>query len=342
MFTLIYLFTSVLFYIQSNFFNQKAYVHSVAFYNVENLFDSLDDPDTFDDDYTPDGRLHWNDLLLDQKINQLAEVLSKVGRRETKRPPLIIGLVEVENRTVLELLIKHPLLKPYQYEIIHYESPDFRGIDVAFLYQKNHFTPSNHKAYKLDLVDAKNQRPRTTRDQLVVSGYLGNEELYFIIKHWPSRRGGAKRSAPSRMKAAHLHQKISDSLYRLQEEVRIVSMGDYNDNPTNKSIGYLTNQNPYHKLKYDNRMTPLFKKGIGSLAYNDQWFLFDQILTSPDWKKESSLSIVGVNVYSPAFLRNPEGKYKGYPYRVQIKGNQLKGYSDHFPVYLLVAEKLEE
>ena len=157
MFTLIYLFTSVLFYIQSNFFNQKAYVHSVAFYNVENLFDSLDDPDTFDDDYTPDGRLHWNDLLLDQKINQLAEVLSKVGRRETKRPPLIIGLVEVENRTVLELLIKHPLLKPYQYEIIHYESPDFRGIDVAFLYQKNHFTPSNHKAYKLDLVDAKNQ-----------------------------------------------------------------------------------------------------------------------------------------------------------------------------------------
>ena len=177
---------------------------------------------------------------------------------------------------------------------------------------------------------------------LVVSGYLGEEELYFIVNHWPSRRGGAKRSAPSRMKAARLHQKISDSLFRLQNEVRVISMGDYNDNPTNKSMYYLTKQHQFHKLKFDNQMTPLFKKGIGSLAYNDQWFLFDQILTSPDWGKDSTLSIVGVNVYSPSFLRNPEGKYKGYPYRVQIKGDQLKGYSDHFPVYLLLAKKLGE
>ena len=331
-----------MFWIHGCCFDQKAYLHSIAFYNVENLFDTQNNPDTFDDDYTPEGRLHWNDILLDQKINQIAQVLSKVGRRETKRPPVIIGLVEVENRNVLELLIKHPLLKPYQYQIIHYESPDFRGIDVAFLYQKNHFTPSNHKAYKLDLVDSKNQAPRTTRDQLVVSGYLGNEELYFIINHWPSRRGGAKRSAPSRMKATRLHQKISDSLFRLQDEVRVVSMGDCNDNPTNKSIRYLSKEHQYHKIRFYNQMTPLFKKGIGSLAYNDQWSLFDQILTSPDWKKDSNLSIVGVNVYSPSFLRNPEGKYKGYPYQVQIKGDQLKGYSDHFPVYLLLAEKLNE
>ena len=144
------------------------------------------------------------------------------------------------------------------------------------------------------------------------------------------------------MKAARIHQKISDSLFRLQEEVRIVSMGDYNDNLTNKSIRYLTKKHQYHKLRFYNQMTPLFKKGIGSLAYNDQWFLFDQILTSPDWGKDSNLNIVGVNVYSPSFLRNPEGKYKGYPYRVQIKGNQLKGYSDRFPVYLLLAEKLNE
>lgn len=116
------------------------------------------------------------------------------------------------------------------------------------------------------MVDSKNQAPRTTRDQLVVSGYLGEEELYFTINHWPSRRGGAKRSAPSRMKAARLHQKISDSLFRLQEEVRIVSMGDNNDNPTNKSIRYLTKKHQYHKLRFYNQMTPLFKKGIGSLA----------------------------------------------------------------------------
>jgi hypothetical protein len=303
MYILIYLFTSVFLWIHTSFFNQKAHLHSIAFYNVENLFDTQNNPETFDDDYTPEGRLHWNDMLLNQKINQIAQVLSKVGRRE---------------------------------------SPDFRGIDVAFLYQKDHFTPSNHKVYKLDLVDAKNQAARTTRDQLVVSGYLGEEELYFIVNHWPSRRGGAKRSAPSRMKAARLHQKISDSLFRLQNEVRVISMGEYNDNPTNKSMYYLTKQHQFHKLKFDNQMTPLFKKGIGSLAYNDQWFLFDQILASPDWGKDSTLSIVGVNVYSPSFLRNPEGKYKGYPYRVQIKGDQLKGYSDHFPVYLLLAKKLGE
>lgn len=141
---------------------------------------------------------------------------------------------------------------------------------------------------------------------------MGEEELYFTVNHWPSRRGGAKRSAPSRKKAARLHQKISDSLFRLQNEVRVISMGDYNDNPTNKSIYYLTKQYQFHKLKFDNQMTPLFKKGIGSLAYNDQWFLFDQILTSPDWEKDSTLSIVEVYVYSPSFLRNPEGKHKGY------------------------------
>lgn len=323
-------------------YTQKAHLHSIAFYNVENLFDTKNNSEKFDDDYTPKGRYQWNEILLEQKINQLAQVLYKVGINKTKRPPLIIGLAEVENRKVLDLLINHPLLKPYQYEIIHYESPDFRGIDVAFIYQKNHFNPSNHKTYNLELVDPKNQTPRTTRDQLVVSGYLGKEELYFIINHWPSRRGGVKKSDPSRFKAARLHQKISDSLFRIQKEVRIISMGDYNDNPNNKSIKYLTQKHKYHKVIFDNPMKSLFKKGVGSLAYNDQWFLFDQILTSPDWKKKSSLEILGVNVYNPSFLRNSEGRYKGYPYRVQIKGNQLKGYSDHFPVYLLLAEKLDD
>jgi hypothetical protein len=198
------------------------------------------------------------------------------------------------------------------------------------------------KTYTLELVDSKKQTPRATRDQLVVSGYLGDEEVYFITNHWPSRRGGARKSAPSKFKAARLHQKISDSISNLKEEVRIISMGDFNDNTNNKSIQYLTQKHQYHKIIFKNQMTPLFKKGIGTIGYNDRWFLFDQFLTSPDWNKKSSLNILGVRVYNPPFLRNPEGKYKGYPYRIQINGNQLKGYSDHFPIYLLLSERVAE
>jgi len=339
---LIYLFTGILMQTLQPVLAQKAHLYSVGFYNVENLFDTENNSEKFDDDYTPEGRIRWSKTLLNQKINQLAFVLSNVGKKETKRPPLIIGLAEIENHKVLELLINHPLLKPYKYGIIQYESPDFRGIDVAFLYQKEHFTPTNHKPYELELVDSKSQSPRTTRDQLVVSGYLGEEEVYFIVNHWPSRRGGARKSASSRMKAARLHQKISDSISRLQDEVRIISMGDFNDNGNNKSLRYLTQKHKYHKIIYDNQMNLLYKKGIGTLAYNDQWFLFDQFLTSPDWKKDSNLKVIGVKVYNPPYLRNPEGRYKGYPYRVQINGNQLSGYSDHFPVYLLIAKRVSD
>ena len=114
-------------------------VQTIAFYNVENLFDSRNDPKTFDDDYTPEGRNHWTPALVNQKIDQIAQVLSGVGKRETKRPPLLIGLAEVENRTVLEQLVAHPKLRPYGYEIVHFDSPDFRGINVGLLYRKEFF-----------------------------------------------------------------------------------------------------------------------------------------------------------------------------------------------------------
>ncbi len=169
------------------------HLHTIAFYNVENLFDPHSHPKKFDDDYTPEGKHRWSKILLDQKINQLAKVILKIGKSETKRPPLIVGLVEIENQSVLKLLVNHPLLKPYQYRIIHYESPDFRGIDVALLYQKNFFNYTNAKTYSLELVNSGSQAPRTTRDQLVVSGFLGKEKIHLIVNHWPSRRGGVKK-----------------------------------------------------------------------------------------------------------------------------------------------------
>ncbi|MDA7694021.1 endonuclease/exonuclease/phosphatase family protein [Flavobacteriaceae bacterium] len=315
-------------------------VQTVAFYNVENLFDSKDDPKTFDDDYTPEGRNHWTSTLVNQKIEHLAQVLSSIGKKETKRPPLLIGLAEVENRALLERLIAHPKLRAYGYEIIHFDSPDYRGIDVGLLYQKEFFFLENFKTYRLTLINPKTQNRSSTRDQLVVSGYWENEALTVLVNHWPSRRGGQKRSEASRMAAARLQQRIIDSLQRLEPKRTLISMGDFNDNPNNKSIRYLIKENSYkpHFQPLYNPMQQLFKKGIGSLAYRDRWHLFDQILVDQELLNREGIILLKTAVFNPPYLKNPDGKYKGYPYRNTIQGTQLKGYSDHFPVYIVLGK----
>lgn len=151
-----------------------------------------------------------------------------------------------------------------------------------------------------------------------------------------------KKTNSSRIKAALLHQRISDSLFLLEENSKVISMGDYNDNPNNKNMKYLTKDWYPYPSNYINQMGILFKKGIGSLAYKDHWFLFDQFLTSPGWENNLNLKIIGVKVFNPLFLRTPQGKYKGYPFRTLISGKELKGYSDHFPIYLLLAQEINK
>jgi hypothetical protein len=314
---------------------------TVAFYNLENLFDTANDPNTFDDDYTPKGRHHWTSTLLTQKIDNLAKVIVEIGKKETHQAPFILGVAEVENRVVLDKLIAHPLLKPFQYEIIHFDSPDARGIDVSLLYRPALFTLENAKKYTLKLVDPSTQNRRTTRDQLLVSGFVGSEELTVFVNHWPSRRGGQKRSEAGRIKAATLQQRIVDSVQRVSPKGKIIILGDFNDNPTNRSLKILTQKNDFRPLFQPlfNPMEKLFKNGIGSLAYRDRWFLFDQILISKNFKSKKGLRFVKAAVFNRPYLKTPEGKYKGYPFRNQIKGTQLLGYSDHFPVYIILAAK---
>ena len=323
---------------------QQAHLYSIAFYNVENLFDPENNPNTFDDDYTPEGRHRWTPVLLHQKINQLAKVIVAVGKQQTRNAPIIIGLAEVENRNVLELLIVHPKLRPFDYGIVHYDSPDARGIDVALLYQKEQFTLDDSKRYGLELINPKTQLKKTTRDQLVVGGYLAGEHLYLLVNHWPSRRGGEKRSEAGRVAAAYLQRRIIDSLQRLETTVKIIAMGDFNDNPINKSIQLLVKPDQKGYFKYFiplfNPMENLFQNGLGSLAYNDRWFLFDQILISKTLKQGTGLRGIKASIFNPIGLQTPEGRYKGYPFRNQIKGKKLVGYSDHFPVYLLIAKPL--
>ena len=182
------------------------------------------------------------------------------------------------------------------------------------------------------------QNKRTTRDQLLVNGFIGEEEITIFVNHWPSTRGGQKRSESGRIKAANLQQRIIDSVQGVRPDGKIIILGDFNDNPTNKSLKLLTKKSGYCPLfkPLFNTMEKLFKNGVGSLAYRDRWFLFDQILLSEKFKTGKGLRFLKAAVHNPSFLKNPEGKYKGYPFRNQIKGNQLLGYSDHFPVYIIL------
>ena len=289
----------------------------------------------------PRGRRQWTDSLFWQKNAQLAKVIAQIGRKETQQPPVFLGVAEAENLSVLQQLARHPILRPYAYEVVHFESPDARGIDVGLLYQKKRFILKKAKAYALPLVNPNTQRRRATRDQLVVSGFFGEEELVFLVNHWPSRRGGERRSNPGRMAAARLQQRIIDSLQRQNASVKIISMGDFNDNPTDKSLRFLSTPSSYRKSfkPLYNPMEPLYEKGVGSLAHRNRWHLFDQILLSQNFHhKEEGLFFLKARVFNPPFLHTPEGTYQGYPYRNHILGTVLKGYSDHFPVYVLLAK----
>ncbi|WP_340199642.1 endonuclease/exonuclease/phosphatase family protein [Ascidiimonas sp. W6] len=314
-------------------------VRTVAFYNVENLFDTLNDPKTFDDSRTPNGKDKWNKARYEKKIANIAQVISEIGKEKTQQAPDIIGLAEVENLKVLKDLTNHPSLELYQYNIIHANSPDRRGIDVALLFKQGVFTPIDYKSYTLLLKDEFNKRIYT-RDQLLVSGMLDGEIFYFIVNHWPSRRGGENRSKHKRLKAAILNKQIIDSIQKIDSLARIISMGDFNDDPTNASFKQIlktkSRNNNIHTFDLINPMDALFKKGYGSLAYGDSWNLFDQFyfsatLINPNQK---SYQFWKANIYNPPYLTVSKGKYKGYPFRTYAGGAYTGGYSDHFPIYL--------
>ena len=251
-------------------------IHTVAFYNVENLFDTINDPGASDDDFLPWGREAWTGDKYKKKLANIATALSGIGADESRQPPAIIGLCEIENRRVLEDLVKQQALSDEEYGIIHFDSPDSRGTDVALLYRKKHFRPTSYINIPLIIKDTlplqkggKGKKKATeklfTRDQLLVTGELDGEEIHFIVNHWPSRYGGEKRSSPNRELAAALNRKIVDSLFRKNPQAKIVTLGDFNDGPYNNSIKKVLGAKG---LKDDvaagglfNPMEDMFKKG---------------------------------------------------------------------------------
>ena len=298
------------------------------------------------DDFTPKSNKNYTYNIYQQKLKNIAQVISEIGFKYTKTAPAVVGLVEVENRQVVEALTQQDALKKYDYGVVHYNSFDARGIDVALIYQKKRFTVTN--SYKKELVLFREDGKREyTRDLLVVSGILDGEKVAFFVNHWPSRRGGEAVSMPKRNVAAALLKQEMDALREKNPNIKLIAMGDFNDDPISpsfknhlKAVGDEKELN--EEYPYFNPMYKMYKKGVASLAYRDAPNLFDQIIYSKNLVSGSSAeeyTVYRTEVYAPAYLINKQGNYKGYPFRSWDGDKFTGGYSDHFPVFTILQKE---
>lgn len=344
---------------------KKYIIHTVAFYNFENLFDTINGPN-MDEEWLPNGVQNWTGKKYKQKLENLSRVLSEIGTGENHNSPTFIGGAEIENRGVLEDLIKQPKLINSDYGIIHYDSPDKRGIDVALLYQKKHFKPTSYVNIPLmiykkqeakikkkeeeeatdDKVEVDNSSERVyTRDQLLVTGFLDGEEVNIIVNHWPSRSGGEKKSSPFREAAGALNRKIIDSLVKINPNAKIITMGDLNDGSYNNSVKVQIGA----KLKKTelkaagdiyNPFEQMAKDGNASLFYRDAGDIFDQIMVSEPLTRNdySSFRYWKAGIWNKPYMIQKTGQYKGYPLRHSM--TEI-GFSDHFPVYIYLIKEIK-
>ena len=328
--------------------NKKVFkVHTIAFYNLENLFDTINDPNKFDE-ASPIMELKTNRSdIYKKKVKNMASVITDIGFDVTNNSPAIIGVSEIENREVLEDVVNDSLLRDRDYGIIHYHSPDARGIDVAMLYQKKLFKPISTSSHELKIFDDLNGKRVYTRDQLLVSGELDGDLIHVIVNHWPSRSGGEARSRPKRVAAAKLTKHLVDSLQIIDPYAKVFIMGDLNDDPTNASVkDVLKAKRDREKVGLKGIYNPYetyFKDGIGTTAYRDAWSLFDQImLTKPLLEKDySTFQLYKAGIFNEPYLISRKGPYKGYPFRSWSDGGFTDGYSDHFPVFVYVIKEVD-
>jgi len=304
--------------------------YTIAFYNLENLFDIYDDPNTLDDDFTPEGRNKWNDKRYTRKIKKLGSVISQIGIEESGIPPVIVGVAEIENLKVVTDLINSKDLEMYNYGIVQYDSPDERGIDVALLYQKEHFELLDSEAFPLLLFDEEGERDYS-RDILLVKGNLKSELTYFIVNHWPSRRKGTEETEIKRIKAANLVHEIISKIKGETTDAKIIIVGDFNDNPNSPSIKqHLVSEDLYNPFE------SIYDKGEGSATHDRTWYLFDQIIVSKNFfdLENNTLVFKRAEIFDEHFLKSWKGKRRGSPFRTYIGKWHQGGFSDHFPVYI--------
>ena len=307
-------------------------MQTVAFYNVENLFDLKNDKRKHDNDFLPGSIKNWTPKRYKNKLRKLGFAISNIGRRETGKHPALIGLAEVENAVVIKDLIASKHLENCNYNYVHFDSPDERGIDVALLYDTKAFKVVNSEAFAVSLTDV-DGTPDYTRDVLLVSGVLDGENVHIIVNHWSSRREGEKETEFKRLASSEKVSYIIDSIKKEDEHAKIMVMGDFNDTPQNNSVKRLVDDynlyNPMETLRSFTR---------GSVKHRRQWFIFDQILVSTNFFKSSKneFEFFKANIFDEDFLKLFKGPFKGSPFRTYVGPKYKGGYSDHFPVYTVL------
>jgi hypothetical protein len=320
-----------------------------GFYNCENLYDTLNDPDSNDEEFLPDGPRHYTGSIYRDKIARLAKVIAAIGTEVNPDGPALLGVAEIENRTVLNDLAQHPLLQSRHYRMVHYNSKDARGVDVALLYNPKYFIPDSSRKLQVQLppspLSTAVNTPHYTRDILWIKGKLDNEIIHIYVNHWPSRLGGATHSFPARAAAAATCKKHLDSILLAEPGAKALIMGDLNDDPVNRSVtGILQATGKRKAVTPANLFNPwmeLYKKGAGTLAYQDAWCLFDQVILSHAFleRKQAGFFFYKARIFRKREMIEQEGRYKGYPKRTWDGFTYHGGYSDHFPVYTILLKK---
>jgi len=334
---------------------QKSYV--IGFYNLENLFDTYHDEGKNDYQFLPDGANQWTETKYLKKQHNMATVI-KAMKEDNGRWHTILGVSEIENRHVLEDLVSQPEIAEANYQIVHYESPDARGIDVALLYKPEQFKLIESKAipftFDSPTIDFSQWTEAEiknfyTRDVLMVRGTIDGEMFAFFVAHFPSRLGG--KGSDLRPRCAEI---IYSNAMELQKEypgIRIVAMGDFNDNPTDVSVTkYLHGKETIESTTSEDFFSPftsMFKAGYGSNSYHNAWNIFDIILVNQQLAtgKDGGLKIMDINskgyygrIFKKDFMIQQTGQYKGQPFRTFSNGSFINGYSDHYPTYIVVSK----
>jgi len=304
----------------------------IAFYNVENLFDTEDDlTNAGDDEFTSDGKLNWTNEKYRKKLSMLTEVIAAMGY------PEIVGLAEVENKDVLDDWVALSAMQNKDYQVAHLESNDYRGIDASLIFRASAFKVLRVEDHVISFPDDPDYR---TRDIFMVKGTLENQDtIHLFVNHFPSRRGGQERSEPKRVLVASQLNSLIENTFEMDADAKVIVMGDFNDEPFNKSmaetLGATKEKSTQAEVLY-NTMWQLTEQGIGSNKYRGNWQMLDQIILSGKLLDDQGYQYIpqSAQVFNKDWLLQQSGDYKGYPDRTYAGENYLGGYSDHLPVMI--------
>ena len=332
--------------------------HVIGFYNLENLFDTYNDPVKNDEEFLPEGKNKWTEAKYQKKLQNMAKVIRSM-KEENGVWHALLGVSEIENRLVLEDLVWEEQIREANYQIIHYDGPDRRGVDVALLYKPEVFQfiesesiPFTFEGSSIDFIMTKEQQDYfKTRDILMVHGTIDGEHFAIYVAHLPSRAGGKKGGNQLRDRGGEIMYEHAMMMQQKYPGIKIICMGDMNDNPTDPSMAQYLHGREFKEEVTDadffSPFTSMLKAGFGSLAYQGVWSIYDLLLVNNalTHPQEGTFGLRQLHkkgyygrVYNPKVLTNQQGQYKGTPFRTFSNGAFIGGYSDHYPTYIVITK----